>query len=307
MPKSARHAHPASAGRPRRTGRFGPLVRVAGPIAWAVVAGGLAATVFDRQGLALAAPLAQTGTCTVTGRLRLGGGIAPGGITVRANDAAQATTAADGAFRLAGLEPGALALRATRPRHLTAAADDVPCIADAVTTMGAVELPGGDTDGNDRVDLFDLVRVLGHYRQCAAEADFAPVADLDDNGCIDLFDLVRVTSTYGLIGPVAWPVETVPEPGPGEVGFRADVLPIFARDCRGCHGYVGGLNLDDHAHVMAGGNSGPVVVPGEPQSSLLYLKVSRQVAPFMPPGGVRLSDADIATIRRWIAAGAQDD
>lgn len=304
---------------PRRRRLSGPARFVAPAVLAGVAAGlgsGVAAPVFERAATVLAAPVAQADACTIAGRLSVADGDDASGIRVRADEAAEATTGADGRFRLDGLAPGAVRLRAARARHLSAFAGAVPCVAGAVTTMAAAQLPGGDADGNDRVDLFDLVRVTAAYRRCAAEADFDPRADLDDSGCVDLFDLVRVTSAYGTNGPVEWRVDAAPDPtpsptpvgtAPAAVSFRDDVLPIFARECRTCHGHVAGLNLDDRAAVMAGGNSGPAIVPGDPQASLLYLKVSRQVAPYMPPGGVRLSDEDIAAIRRWIEAGAPDN
>ncbi|MFN8424340.1 MAG: c-type cytochrome domain-containing protein, partial [Anaerolineae bacterium] len=291
--------------------RAAALLAVAGGAAG--IGGGAAAL---REGAAHSAPAFQAGTCSITGRVSLVDGDDASGIRVRANEAAEATTGADGRFRLDGLAPGAVRLRAVRARHLSALAEAVPCVAGAVTTMAAAQLPGGDADGNDRVDLFDLVRITAAYRRCAAETDFDPTADLDDSGCVDLFDLVRVTSAYGTNGPVEWRFDAAPDPtpsptpvgtAPAAVSFREDVLPIFARECRTCHGHVAGLNLDDHAAVMAGGNGGPVIVPGDPQASRLYLKVSRQVAPYMPPGGVRLSDEDIAAIRRWIESGVPDN
>lgn len=300
--------------RPRRR-RFVVSSRPARFAAAAALIAALAATRCEPP-VAHAAPPAQSPNCTIAGTLRLTGADAHAGIVVRTTDgAASTTTDAGGAFRLTGVAPGEVALRASRPRHLSAAAEAVPCPSGAMTTMAAVELPGGDADGNDRVDLFDLVRIGAHYRQCAGEADFDPLADLDDSGCVNLFDLVRVTAAYGVTGPRPWAVADVaepdpdpgPDPDPEPVSFRDDVLPIFDRDCRTCHGFVAGLNLASYAGLMAGGNSGPSIVPGDPQASLLYLKVSRQVSPAMPPGGVRLSDADVATIRRWIEAGAHDD
>jgi hypothetical protein len=66
---------------------------------------------------------------------------------------------------------------------------------------------------------------------------------------------------------------------------------------------MGGLQLDSKEHLMAGGKSGPVVVPGDPDSSRLVNAVSYTRAVKMPPSG-KLSDADLAALRKWIQDGA---
>lgn len=53
--------------------------------------------------------------------------------------------------------------------------------------------------------------------------------------------------------------------------------------------------------MKKGGESGPVIVPGKPAESYL---LERLVKGEMPPGEKRVSDAEIAVLRRWIAAGA---
>jgi len=67
----------------------------------------------------------------------------------------------------------------------------------------------------------------------------------------------------------------------------------------------GGLSMSTRAGMMKGGKDGPVIVPGDPASSRLVKGIRREppVKP-MPPKGSKLSDADIATIERWIRAGA---
>src|SRR5262249_22703522 len=68
----------------------------------------------------------------------------------------------------------------------------------------------------------------------------------------------------------------------------------------------GGLALDTRAGLREGGDSGPAVVPGEPEQSLL-LKAIRHTQPSltMPPDG-RLPDAVVADFHAWIARGAPD-
>ena len=60
-------------------------------------------------------------------------------------------------------------------------------------------LPGGDTNNDGVVDLFELVRVGASYRT-TPPAD--PLADCTADGQVNLFDLVLVGSNYGKAGPV---------------------------------------------------------------------------------------------------------
>ncbi len=93
------------------------------------------------------------------------------------------------------------------------------------------------------------------------------------------------------------------------VDFVRDVRPIFERHCAACHGpqkQRSGLRLDRKASVLAGGDvHGPSIVPGQPDASpLLELVTSDDAAERMPPKGDGLSEAEIGTLRAWIARGA---
>ena len=90
--------------------------------------------------------------------------------------------------------------------------------------------------------------------------------------------------------------------------FETRVRPILAATCYDCHtdDEKGGLRLDSRAAVLTGGESGPAIVPGDPDNSLLIQAV-RQLPgkPKMPKGKApRLTDADIAVLADWIRAGA---
>ena len=91
---------------------------------------------------------------------------------------------------------------------------------------------------------------------------------------------------------------------PGLPTFKADVLPILAENCLMCHGQEprqGGLDLQSAATLLKGGQSGPAIVAGSPDRSLLMEKL---VSGQMPPGEARLPPEDIQRIRRWIERGA---
>ncbi|HVU89205.1 MAG TPA: DUF1549 domain-containing protein, partial [Pirellulales bacterium] len=92
----------------------------------------------------------------------------------------------------------------------------------------------------------------------------------------------------------------------GEKLFRDTVAPIFERRCLSCHSGdepKGGLSLVTAQASLSGGESGPAIVPGKPDESLLVTYVSGD-EPEMPKGQPRLSAADVAAIRQWVTAGA---
>ena len=94
-----------------------------------------------------------------------------------------------------------------------------------------------------------------------------------------------------------------PLPAQQSVDFAKEVQPILADKCVGCHrgdSAPSGLKLDSPAGILAGGDSGKVIVAGNPKDSLL---IQRVTAKSMPPTGP-LTDAQIRTLTRWVEAGA---
>ena len=84
------------------------------------------------------------------------------------------------------------------------------------------------------------------------------------------------------------------------VSFEADIQPIFATNCTGCHGpntKIKEMNLSRLDGVMKGSESGPVIVPGKPDESRLY-QVVRDGK--MPLGKTPLTEQELAAIRTWI-------
>lgn len=106
--------------------------------------------------------------------------------------------------------------------------------------------------------------------------------------------------------PVAEENEGRPTPS---VTFHRDIQPIFERHCSACHGNrpQGGLSLDSLEAARAGGDSGlPAIVPGDPEASELFQRITSQDADLaMPLDGNRLTDEELEKVRHWIASGAR--
>ena len=89
--------------------------------------------------------------------------------------------------------------------------------------------------------------------------------------------------------------------------FELSVRPLLIEHCVACHGVEkqeAGLRLDSAAGVRAGGDSGPLLVPGKPSESLILKALLYDNNDFqMPPRG-RLSDEKISAVAKWIQQGA---
>ncbi len=88
------------------------------------------------------------------------------------------------------------------------------------------------------------------------------------------------------------------------------VRAILRDNCFKCHNQndaKSDLSLDSYSGLMKGGASGAVIEPGDPDTSRLWLLVSHQEEPTMPPEQDKLPEPALATIRQWIAAGALEN
>ena len=87
----------------------------------------------------------------------------------------------------------------------------------------------------------------------------------------------------------------------GQVDYTSQIQTIFSSDCTGCHGNSGGLNLTSYSNLMAGGNSGAVIVANDHANSLLWQKVNTGE---MPQNNPALPQSQIDLIALWINEGA---
>ncbi|MEM7601616.1 MAG: PSD1 and planctomycete cytochrome C domain-containing protein, partial [Verrucomicrobiota bacterium] len=93
--------------------------------------------------------------------------------------------------------------------------------------------------------------------------------------------------------------------------FETRIRPILAQECYECHSEStkskGGLLLDTRTGWETGGDSGPVIIPGNPGESLLFQSIAHEIEDLkMPKAGAQLEPGLIEDFRKWIEMGAPD-
>ncbi len=87
--------------------------------------------------------------------------------------------------------------------------------------------------------------------------------------------------------------------------FERDIWPILRAHCLDCHGATselkGHLDLRLVRFAQKGGDSGPAIVPHDPDGSYLLNRIENGE---MPPGAAKVTPAELKVLRAWIAAGA---
>ncbi len=125
---------------------------------------------------------------------------------------------------------------------------------------------------------------------------------------------VRSASTAPTVAApaVAAPAATLPDAeaqAPADaVDFTRDVMPILDKTCVECHGpdkVKARLRMDSIEALQKGGKSGALLKAGDPENSLIMRRVlGLDGEDQMPLDKDPLTDKQIDTLRRWIAAGA---
>ena len=91
------------------------------------------------------------------------------------------------------------------------------------------------------------------------------------------------------------------------VDYNSEIQPIFNSNCTNCHNTGSSsygnheLDLTSYQGLMDGGESGPVVIPGNSSSSILWQEVEDGD---MPDNNSELSSSDVDLIADWINEGA---
>ena len=176
-------------------------------------------------------------------------------------------------------------------------------------------------DSNSSQDIFDTIDT-GH----ASTDMIAWGAILNAEQITDLVDLIeewpveeptpdpatRVPSEMDdeFTGEPATTPEPTVKPTEAPLSFSGSVQPILDARCVDCHGSDGGWDAETYESVMTTGDNGPVVLPGDPDGSLLIQKLlgTHQEGDLMPPPPIRGLNADlIQIIIDWVAAGALEN
>ncbi len=95
----------------------------------------------------------------------------------------------------------------------------------------------------------------------------------------------------------------------GPVSYAQQLRPLIETNCLACHGeaqQLSELDLRTLDGMRQGGLRGSAVIPGDPDSSLLYRHVAGLAQPAMPLGGA-LEASEVSAIRLWIEQGAEID
>jgi hypothetical protein len=98
-----------------------------------------------------------------------------------------------------------------------------------------------------------------------------------------------------------------PEPTDGDQYFLAEIEPLLRVRCLSCHNAElaeGGLRVDSREALVTGGDSGPAIVPGDPNGSLLVMAVAKTHAALEMPPQETLEPQQVAALMKWIQGGA---
>jgi mono/diheme cytochrome c family protein len=111
--------------------------------------------------------------------------------------------------------------------------------------------------------------------------------------------LICVCVLAGVFATRGWP-------GQSDDFFENKIRPILAGNCYSCHtdSRLGGLRLDSRESILKGGKSGPALVSGDPDDSLLIQAVRQTHERLKMPPGKKLADSEIAALAEWIKTGA---
>lgn len=114
-------------------------------------------------------------------------------------------------------------------------------------------------------------------------------------------------AVYGTPGPTPVGTTSPAVVSTGPASYSGQIAPLFEDQCVSCHGeetQEAGLALHTYEAVMKGSEYGTVIEAGNPDGSLLIDMIA---AGEMPQEEDALSEEQVALVRSWIAAGAENN
>ncbi len=167
--------------------------------------------------------------------------------------------------------------------------------------------------------------------------------DADHDGFLSIVEFRRLSQMWpggpnaGGMGPFAKsglakkkaladsaPVKAAPRPGSRRIApddqpikpeqlkfFETKIRPVLMTKCAKCHAsgaekVRGGLLVDSREGLRKGGDTGPAVVPGNPDESLLITAIRYKDESLQMPPKTRLADQVIADFEKWVKMGGAD-
>ncbi len=137
----------------------------------------------ERQGQAV--PPGYAGTDVIA--YNSGGGVVASGVTDAAGD-----------FSLAVPQGGIYLVQAFYHGYLKAQKSSVYVVGASVS-VGTTKLLGGDVNGDNNVNILDIVGVIGVFGTAGTIS-----TDINHDGTVNIFDLTIAAGNFGKIGPTAW-------------------------------------------------------------------------------------------------------
>ncbi len=119
----------------------------------------------------------------------------------------------------------------------------------------------------------------------------------------------RITAWLSVLGILG--IVVAPACGDDDAGvrlFETKIRPVLAGNCFGCHGPdsgkgKAGLRIDSLESLRRGGNSGPAIVPGDPDASLLILAVRHDSSVAAMPPKSKLQPGELEALAAWVKMG----
>ncbi len=180
-----------------------------------------------------------------------------------------------------------------------------------------------DANGDKKLSKDEFVKLAERNARLKANVDLMlRRLDANKDGFLTLEEYSQLTKLQGARLPMP-PVPAqeatsksadgfVETPTPEQVTFfEKKIRPVLVGQCYSCHSaeaekLKGGLLLDSRDGLRTGGDSGPIIVPGSPEKSLLIESLRHTDDGLKMPPKQKLPAAVVADFEEWVKIGAPD-